>query len=142
MKTGLLITPSWTLPESELTFTAVRASGPGGQNVNKVNSKVEVRWNIHQSRSLPPLLKERILGKNSSRITASGDIVVLAGRFRDQPKNREDGITRMVTLLKALLHVPRQRKKTKPSKAAKEKRITAKKKRAITKHGRSSRGYE
>lgn len=131
------VNSSWQIPEDEIEWQGVRASGPGGQNVNKVNSKVEIRFNIHRSRSIPAALKNRILEQAGGRVSASGDIIVVAGRFRDQPRNREDGIVRLIALLKTFIYVPERRRATKPTRSSKERRHDSKREQSSKKTARN-----
>ncbi len=127
----------WQLPEEEIEWQGIRASGPGGQNVNKVNSKVEIRFNVQRSRSLPSALRNRILEQAGSRVSAAGDIIVVAGRFRDQPRNREDGILRLIALLQKFLYVPAKRRATKPTRSSKERRHDSKREQSGKKNART-----
>ena len=131
------ITSTLRISDSELTETFVRASGPGGQNVNKVASAVELRFDIAHSPSLPEPLRARLLARRDRRLTAEGVLVIQASRFRDQAKNREDARDRLAEILRAALHVPKKRVATKPTRASQERRITAKKKRAQHKRTRA-----
>ena len=132
----LLVTATLHIPESELVESFVRASGPGGQNVNKVASAVELRFDVAQSAALPEPLRARLLARRDRRLTADGVLVIQASRFRDQARNREDARTRLVDIVRATLHVPKKRVATKPTRASKERRIASKKKRAQHKLGR------
>ncbi|MGA9335041.1 MAG: alternative ribosome rescue aminoacyl-tRNA hydrolase ArfB [Rudaea sp.] len=132
----LIVTAALHIPENELLESFVRASGPGGQNVNKVASAVELRFDIAQSTALPEPLRARLLSRRDRRITAEGVLVIHASRFRDQARNREDARGRLADLMRAGLHVPKKRVATKPTRASKERRLTAKKKRAQHKQGR------
>lgn len=127
----------WKLPDEEIEWQGVRASGPGGQNVNKVNSKVEIRFNVQRSRSIPAALRNRILEQAGSRVSAAGDIIVVAGRFRDQPRNREDGILRLIALLQKFLYVPTKRRATKPTRSSKERRHDSKREQSTKKNARN-----
>ena len=132
----LEINASLQIPESELVESFVRASGPGGQNVNKVASAVELRFDVAQSGVLPEPLRARLLARRDRRLTADGVLVIQASRFRDQARNREDARERLADIVRGALHVPKKRVATKPTRASKERRIASKKKRAKHKQGR------
>jgi ribosome-associated protein len=132
----LHVSASIQIPESELVESFVRASGPGGQNVNKVASAVELRFDIAQSSALPEPLRARLLARRDRRLTADGVLVIQASRFRDQARNRDDARERLADIVRTALHVPKKRVATKPTRASKERRIASKKKRAQHKQGR------
>jgi len=132
----LQITPTIQIADAELAETFVRASGPGGQNVNKVASAVELRFDVAHSPSLSDALRARLLARRDRRLTADGVLVIHANRFRDQARNREDARARLVEIVRAALHVPKKRIATKPTRAAQERRIAQKKRRAQHKQGR------
>ena len=125
------------IPEDELIERFVRAAGPGGQNVNKVASAVELRFDVAGSRALPDAVRARLLARRDRRLTADGVLVIQANRFRDQAKNRADARERLVEIIRSAQHVPKKRVATKPTRASKERRIASKKKRAQHKQGRS-----
>jgi ribosome-associated protein len=133
----LHISPTIQIADSELVESFVRASGPGGQNVNKVASAVELRFDVANSPSLPEPLRARLLARRDRRLTAEGVLVIQASRLRDQSRNREDARERLAEIVRAALHVPKKRVATKPTRASKERRIASKKKRAQHKQGRS-----
>ena len=133
----LEVSAALRIPDSELTESFVRASGPGGQNVNKVASAVELRFDVAHSPSLPEPLRSRLLARRDRRLTGDGVLVIQANRFRDQAKNREDARDRLAEIVRAELHVPKKRVATKPTRASQERRITAKKKRALHKRTRA-----
>ena len=127
------------IADAELEERFVRASGPGGRNVNKVSTAVELRFDARSSPSLPEAVRARLLAKSDRRITDDGVVVIQANRFRTQERNREDARERLAEMIRAATIVPKARIATKPTRAAKERRITEKKTRAVIKRGRSSR---
>jgi ribosome-associated protein len=135
----LAVTPTLQIPDSELAESFIRASGPGGQNVNKVASAVELRFDVAHSAALSEPLRTRLLARRDRRLTADGVLVIQASRFRDQAKNREDARARLVEIIRAAQHVPKQRVATKPTRGSQERRIASKKKRAQHKQGRGKR---
>ena len=130
------------IPEDELTERFVRAAGPGGQNVNKVASAVELRFDVVNSRALPEPVRARLLARRDRRLTSDGVLVIQANRFRDQAKNRDDARARLAELIRAATHVPKRRIATKPTRASKERRIESKKNRSTIKQTRGGRGWD
>jgi ribosome-associated protein len=122
----LLVTARIQIPLEEFTFTYVRSSGPGGQNVNKVNSKAVLRWDVTTSPSLPDDVRTRLLAKLGSRLTTGGELVLSSDRFRDQPRNRADCLAKVAALVKSAATPPRKRRPTKPGRAAKARRRKSK----------------
>jgi len=133
------ITRTIAIDESELTEKFVRASGPGGQHVNKVSTAVELRFDVAGSANLPPDVKARLMRLAGSRMTGEGLLVIDARRFRSQERNRADARERLIELIRAATHVPKARRPTKPTKAAKERRHEGKQRRAKVKRLRSGR---
>jgi ribosome-associated protein len=132
----LKITPSFSLDENELSFDFVRAAGPGGQNVNKVASAVQLRFNVLYSPSLPADVKERLLRMVRSRLTQSGELIIEAKRYRTQEQNRLDAQERLVALLQKAFIAPKNRLPTRPGTAARERRLESKKRRSAIKRVR------
>jgi ribosome-associated protein len=124
------------LDESEIEESFVRASGPGGQNVNKVSSAVQLRFDLSGSRSLPEDLRERLARLAGRRLTRDGVIVIIAQRYRTQERNRQDALERLIALVRRAAVPPAPRRPTRPSRAAKERRLQAKARRATVKQQR------
>ena len=135
----LEITDKIAIDERELTERFIRASGPGGQNVNKVSTAVELRFDVRRSPSLPEAVRERLERLAGSRMTDDGVLVIRAERFRTQELNRADARDRLAELVVKALHVPKRRVPTKPSRAAKARRVDSKVKRGNVKKLRQSR---
>jgi ribosome-associated protein len=121
------------LDDSEIEESFIRASGPGGQNVNKVSSAVQIRFDLAGSRSLPEDVRERLARLAGRRLTRVGVIVIIAQRYRTQERNRQDALDRLIALVRRATVTPTPRRPTKPSRAAKERRLEAKARRAALK---------
>ena len=135
----LRITPGISLDDSELEEQFVRASGPGGQNVNKVSTAVQLRFNVFASPSLPWDVRERLIKLAGKRINSAGELMITAQRYRTQAQNRADAREKLAGLIRAAAHKPRPRRKTKPSAAAKRRRLETKRRKGETKRGRSGK---
>ena len=123
------------IPESEVEFSAIRASGPGGQNVNKVSSAIHLRFDVRSS-SLPYAVKVKILRMRDTRISTEGVIVIKAQKFRSQEKNRLESLVRLDELLQKSQHVETPRRQTRPSRSSVRKRLEGKKKQGSVKKNR------
>jgi ribosome-associated protein len=136
-----IVTPTLQIDESELQFEYIRASGPGGQNVNKVATAVQMRFNIANSPSLASDVKGRLIRLAGKRVNADGVLIIEARRFRTQEANREDALQRFIELVRKSLQPPKPRKKTKPTAASRAKRLQEKKHKGNIKRTRS-KSYE
>jgi len=125
----------WSPADWELDFSFIRASGPGGQNVNKVASAAHLRFDIRRS-SLPPLIKERLLALSDQRITNEGVVVIKAQESRSQEQNRTDAVARLVELVQSVAHTPKVRRPTKPTWGSQQRRLEGKTQRSAIKAGR------
>jgi len=132
----IAITPSLALDESEIQFEFVRAAGPGGQNVNKVSTAVQLRFDVHGSPSLPAEVKARLVKLAGRRVSEDGILVITARRYRSQEQNRADAVQRLVKMIQKAATRPRVRKATRVSQSAKAARVDEKKRRGQVKHRR------
>jgi len=132
----LEITPAIAIEESDLSERFVRASGPGGQNVNKVATAVELRFDVARSAAISDEVKQRLRAIAGTRMSADGVLTIDARRYRTQPQNRADARERLADLVRQALVRPRRRRKTKPTKNSVERRIQSKQKRSQTKRAR------
>ena len=124
------ITDHIALDESELVESFIRASGPGGQNVNKLSTAVQLRFDVRRSPSLPPDVRARLVRLAGSRLTQDGVLVIMAQRYRTQERNREDARERLIELIREATVRPKPRRPTRPTAASRERRIERKKRRA------------
>lgn len=132
----MIITPEIVLDESELVETFVRASGPGGQNVNKVSTAVQLRFDVKRSPSLPEAVRERLLRLAAGRLTADGVLLIEARQFRTQEQNRREARRRLVALLRQAAREPKTRRATAVPAAVQQKRLEAKRRRGQLKRSR------
>jgi ribosome-associated protein len=133
------ITRSIALYDDELHESFVRSSGPGGQNVNKVATAVQLRFDVRQSPNLPERVREKILASGDSRLTKDGVLVILAERHRTQEMNRKDARDRLFDVIRKAAHVPKRRIATKPTLGSKKRRLEGKIKRGAVKKARSGK---
>jgi ribosome-associated protein len=138
----LLVSAHIAIPDEELEWKFIRSSGPGGQNVNKVASAVQLRFLLPLNTSLPAAARARLERLAGQRLGDDGTILLTARNARSQEQNRRAALQRLAELVQAALVEPKIRKKTRPSRAAKERRIETKKRRAGTKRGRSGRDWD
>ena len=141
MADDLIINEHVTIPDSELEYTASRSSGPGGQHVNTTDSRIQLRWNLVESVALTDAQRARLQRALGSRLTESGDLLLACDTNRSQRRNREEVAQRLAALVREALIPPKPRRKTRPTKASREKRLQEKKHRADIKKGRG-RGHE
>ncbi len=132
----IVISQRLTIPAGELSMSFARSGGSGGQNVNKVSSKVELRWNVAESTALVEEDRQWLLGKLKSRLTSDGTLIVVSQLTRDQIKNRDDAESKLTLIVRTALVRPKTRRATKPSKASKRRRIEGKRHRAQIKANR------
>jgi ribosome-associated protein len=140
--TMIEVTPDIRIAEDELSFSFVRASGPGGQNVNKVSTAVQLRFDAANSPNLPEAVRARALRLAGRRATTEGVIVLDARRHRTQERNRQDAIERLVALLQRAAELPKPRTSTKPTRASRIKRLDDKRRRSAVKRARIQRDEE
>jgi ribosome-associated protein len=139
---GLFIRHGLAIPEGELEESFIQSSGPGGQNVNKVASAVQLRFDVAQSPSLPPMARAALLGLSDSRLDTAGVLTITARRFREQIRNRADARARLAELIKLATTPKKPRRPTKPTRASKKRHAEAKKHRGRIKQGRSKPGFD
>jgi ribosome-associated protein len=130
----LPVSPGLVIPAADLAFAASRSGGPGGQNVNKVNSKVELRFDLPHTTVLRPEVKARL--RRLARLDKAGHVLIVSSVTRDQHRNLEDARQRLVELVRQALIRPKKRRRTKPTRGSKERRLAAKRRRSEKKQGR------
>jgi ribosome-associated protein len=134
-----VITRQIQIPLAEFEITFARSSGPGGQNVNKVNSKATLRWAVQTSRGLPEAVRERFLQKYGNRLTTEGELLVTSQRFRDAPRNSQDCLEKLRAMLLAVAHPPKRRRPTRPTRGSVERRLQGKRRQSAAKQDRRLR---
>ncbi len=132
----LTVLPNLSIPLDEIEFSFVRSSGPGGQNVNKLNTKAVLRWAVNNTASLPDGMRHRFLQHYANRITGDGELVLSSQRFRDQGQNQRDCLDKLREMLRAVATPPKRRKKTKPTRASVRRREEKKRGHSQKKQGR------
>jgi len=124
------------IPPEEFVWSFARSGGPGGQNVNKVASKAVLRWNVVASPSLPVDVKARFVAQQRNRITSDGELVITSQRYRDQERNRQDCVEKVLVMVQQAMAAPKARRATKPTAGAKRRRLDEKKRRSAVKRAR------
>ncbi|MGB6977423.1 MAG: alternative ribosome rescue aminoacyl-tRNA hydrolase ArfB [Gammaproteobacteria bacterium] len=133
------ITPTLSLNESEIRFIFIRAPGPGGQNVNKVATAVQLRFDVKHSPSLTEEVRQRLLSLGGKKLTLQGELIIKASQYRTQERNKQDALERLQEIIRHAANPPKKRKKTKPSVAASQRRLAKKKLHARNKALRRSK---
>ena len=137
MRGDVIVTPRLTIPAGELSFAFARSGGPGGQNVNKVSSKAELRWNPVHSTALGADDRAWLLERLGGRLTNDGTLIITSTLTRDQLQNREDAISKLALIVRAALDRPKHRRATKPTRSSKRRRVADKRHRSEIKRNRS-----
>ncbi len=134
----LVVNDTISIPLAELDFEFSRSSGPGGQNVNKVNTKVTLQWSVRESPSLPDGVRERFVAKYRTRINNRGQLVIHSQRFRNRGRNVSDCLSKLREMVLSVAEPPKKRKRTRPSRASRERRLNDKKQRSQKKQSRQT----
>jgi ribosome-associated protein len=127
------VTTDIVIDEAEISMDFVRSSGPGGQNVNKVSTAVQLRFDVRNTPSLPVEIRERLIRQAGRRVTTEGVLIIQAARFRTQERNRQDAVDRLIELVRRAAEKPKHRVKTRPTLASKERQLTQKRRRGCIK---------
>jgi ribosome-associated protein len=141
MKNGVFVKNGIVIPSSELDITTSRAGGPGGQHVNKTDTRITIRWNVIKTIALDRLQKDRVLQNLQSRLTSDGDFIIHNSASRSQQQNKERALIQLAQEVRNALHVPKKRRATRISKSAKESRLRTKSHRSDIKKMRSNKSY-
>ncbi|QDT68425.1 Peptidyl-tRNA hydrolase ArfB [Planctomycetes bacterium MalM25] len=136
MQSDLVINERLAIPRSEIQFSFARSAGPGGQNVNKVNTKAVLRWRPSASASLPAAVRQRLISEVKNRLTREGDLIITSDRHREQGRNVGECLQRLKALVSAAAKPPKRRRPTRPTRASKERRLNDKRANAAKKSGR------
>ena len=135
----LIVSRQLQIPLAEFEITFARSSGPGGQNVNKVNSKAVLRWAVSRSLALPEEVRERFLRKFASRLTTEGELLVTSQRYRDAPRNAQDCLEKLRAMLLGVAQPPKRRRATRPTRGSVERRLQGKHRQSAAKQNRRVR---